>query len=417
MQLVALGINHQSAPLAIREKIAFPPEAVVPALHDVLHSHGAAEAAILSTCNRTELYCRTSEPDALLEWLSRHHPLDQAELARYVYRLEHRDVARHAFRVASGLDSMVLGEAQILGQMKQAVRTAGQAGSLGWLLNKLFQRTFSVAKEVRSRTDIGANSVSLAAAAVRVASRIFEDLSRQSILFVGAGEMIELALTHFAARSPKRITIANRTPERAHGLADRFDGEVITLEALPDHVAAHDIIVSCTASTLPILGKGLMERAVKARRHRPVVMIDLAVPRDIEPEVGTLDDVFLYSIDDLGHIVEQGIGQRQAAATQAEAIIEASVSNFVHWMEARDAVPTIRQLRDQAEQYRAAELDRARRMLARGDDPHEVMEAMSHGLVNKMLHEPTHALNHARSEERAQLVEMLQRWFGPKHFR
>jgi glutamyl-tRNA reductase len=316
---------------------------------------------------------------------------------------------KHAFRVASGLDSMVLGEPQILGQFKNAVRTAEAAGTLGLLLNKLFQRTFSVAKTVRSETDIGASTVSMAAAAVQLAERIYPSIAEQSLLFVGAGEMIDLCATHFAAHHPKRMTFANRTPERAQQLADRFLGRTISLNDLPTQLALYDIVVCCTANPLPIIGKGLVESALRARKHRPMLMFDLAVPRDVEGEVGRLDDVFLYTVDDLGKIAREGADVRQGAVSQAEVIIENQVTDFMHWLGNRELVPTIRALRDSAERARRHELERAQRRLGRGDDPQRVIEELSSALTNKFLHAPTHALNHASDEDREQLAAMLRR--------
>ena len=311
------------------------------------------EAAIISTCNRTEVYCSTPEPNRAIDWLARFHRLKPQTLEPFLYTLPRERAVSHAFRVASGLDSMVLGEPQILGQMKEAVKSAENAGTLGTVLHKLFQSTFSVAKEVRSHTDIGASSVSMAAAAVKVAERIFASVAEQKILFIGAGEMIELCSTHFAARQPRHITFANRTLERGQELARRHGGEAIALNDLPEQLAFHDIVVTCTASTLPILGKGMIERAIKARRHRPILMIDLAVPRDVEAEVSELDDVFLYSVDDLGKIIQEGLDIRQAAVAQAEAIITAGVDGFMHWLESRELVPTIRAMRDQARSHAA----------------------------------------------------------------
>jgi glutamyl-tRNA reductase len=411
MQLYVFGINHRNASLEVREQVAFPAETLKPALSELVQTRPVEEAAILSTCNRTEIYCRTDSAGAVIAWLTHYRSLQDQHLSAYVYRLEGSAVARHAFRVACGLESMVLGEAQILGQMKQAVRAASEAGTLSWLLNKLFQCTFSVAKEVRSATEIGRNSVSMAAATLKLATSIFGNLREQSVLFVGAGEMIELCATHFAAQTPKRISVANRTQARAQELAERLGGMALSLSELPEKIAAHDIIVTCTASALPIVGKGLMERVIRQRRHRPVLMVDLAVPRDIEPEVGKLDDVFLYTIDDLGHIIQQGIDSRQTSVTHAEAIIEAHVASFMQWLEARELVPTIRQLRDHGETYRRAELERARRMLARGEDPEDVLIALSHGLLNKFLHHPTIALSRASGEEREGLVRLLNRLF------
>jgi glutamyl-tRNA reductase len=313
--------------------------------------------------------------------------------------------------VASGLDSMVLGEAQILGQFKQAVRTAQAAGTLGLLLNKLFQRTFSVAKAVRSETDIGAATVSMASAAVSVARHIYPSIEEQSVLFIGAGEMIELTATHFAAHHPRGITFANRTAERAGQLADRFRGRPITLNDLSARLAAHDIVVTCTASPRPIIGKGLVESALRARKHRPMLMFDLAVPRDIEGEVGALDDVFLYTVDDLGNIAREGIDTRQNAVSQAEVIIENQVADFMHWFGNRELVPAIRALRDSGERARRHAFERALRRLARGDDPQMVLEHLSRSLTAKLLHAPTHALSHAREEDRDELSRLLSRLY------
>ena len=421
MQLLTIGINHHTAPVALRERVAFPLEQLKPAL-DAFQgiwrgraSLSAPEAAILSTCNRTELYCATDDRaarDAALQWLSSYHGLSVDELAPHVYALPQSEAVRHAFRVASGLDSMVLGETQILGQMKNAVRSASEAGALGTYLNQLFQRTFAMAKEVRGNTAVGAQSVSMAAAAVRLAQRIFDKISSQRVLFIGAGEMIELCATHFAAQEPRELAIANRTIERGAKLAERLGGRAMPLSDLPARMHEFDIIVSCTASTLPIIGLGAVERAVKARRRRPIFMVDLAVPRDIEPEVAELQDVFLYTVDDLGAIVREGNASRQAAVAQAEAIIETRVQSFMQWLDTRSVVPVIRHMHTQADLLRRAELERAMKMLSRGDDPAAVLEALSQSLTNKLIHGPTHALNRAGSDERATLVELLGGFYG-----
>ena len=416
MQLLTIGINHHTAPVALRERVAFPLEQIKPALATFKDiwlgpaSRSAPEAAILSTCNRTELYCATDDQavrEAAIQWFSRYHNLPVNELAPHVYALPQSEAVRHAFRVASGLDSMVLGETQIVGQMKDAVRTASEAGALGTYLNQLFQRTFAVAKEVRTTTEIGSQSVSMAAAAVRLAQRIFDKVANQRVLFIGAGEMIELCATHFAAQKPRELVVANRTAERGTRLAERFNGRAIPLADLPARMHEFDIIVSCTASTLPIIGLGAVERAVKARRHRPIFMVDLAVPRDIEPEVGKLEDVFLYTVDDLGAIVREGNASRQAAVAQAETIIETRVQNFMQWLDARSIVPVIRHMHTQADLLRRAEVERAQKMLARGDDPAAVIEALSQALTNKLIHGPTHALNRASSENRDKLIELM----------
>ena len=391
MALYTLGLNHQTAPLAVRERVVFHVERLCEALAELKRGL-AQEAAILSTCNRTELYVSGEQPAALAQWLAQYHRLHPQELQRYLYTLPREQAVRHAFRVASGLDSMVIGEPQILGQMKAAARAAESAGTLGTVLHKLFQRTFAVAKEVRSSTPIGAASVSMAAAAVKLAARIFPSLRDQSVLLIGAGEMIELTATHFAAQGPARITVANRTLERGERLAARFNAGAIELRSLAEHLHEYDVVVSCTASSLPILGKGLVERALRSRRRRPIFMVDLAVPRDVEPEVAELDDVFLYTVDDLAAIVSANLDERRAAVDQAEAIIETQVGQFMSWMRQRDSVPAIRALREGAEHLRREELEHALRLLERGEPPASVMERLSHALTNKLLHAPTQQL-------------------------
>lgn len=423
MQLSAVGLNHTTAPLALREKVAFPPEQIaqaVTAARNWFARHGQSgnnEATILSTCNRTELYAVSQTPqalDAAAHFLADYHQLPYGDLRPHLYTLPQDNAVRHAFRVASGLDSMVLGEPQILGQMKDAVRQADEAGALGTYLHQMFQRTFAVAKEVRSTTEIGAHSVSMAAAAVRLALRIFDKIADQRVLFIGAGEMIELCATHFAAQNPKAITIANRTLERGESLAHRFNAQAIRLADLPHELANFDIIVSCTASSLPIIGLGLMERAVKQRRHKPIFMVDLAVPRDIETEVGQLDDVFLYTVDDLSSVVQTGIEHRQAAVAQAEAIIETRVQSFMHWVDGRAIVPVIQEIQQHSEHLRQLELERARKMLARGDNIDEVLEALSKGLTAKFLHGPQQALHQASGDERTRLAHILPQLFRSK---
>jgi glutamyl-tRNA reductase len=411
MQLFAFGINHQTAPLAVREQVVFHAEGLIAALRDLVDRRPVQEAAIISTCNRTEVYCKTEDPPAAVDWMAGYHRLKTQQIEPYLYRLPQEHAVKHAFRVASGLDSMVLGEPQILGQFKQAVRTAQAAGTLGVYLNKLFQRTFAVAKTVRSETEIGAATVSMASAAVGLAQRIYPSIVEQSVLFIGAGEMVELCATHFAAHHPRRMTFANRTLERAQPLADRFLGRAITLNELPPQLAQHDIVVSCTASTLPIIGKGLVESALRARKHRPMLMFDLAVPRDVEGEVGELDDVFLYSVDDLGNLAREGMAVRGNAVAQAEVIIENQVTDFMHWLGNRELVPTIRALRDSAERARRHEMERALRRLAKGEDPQVVLESLSHALTAKLMHAPTHALSHARDDDREVLAQLLTRLY------
>jgi glutamyl-tRNA reductase len=411
MQLYALGLNHHTAPLAIRERVAFGPGSLGRALHELTNGQAACEAAILSTCNRTELYFTGQEPRYAADWLARFHSLPLGDISPYLYSHPEREAVRHVFRVASGLDSMVLGEPQILGQVKDAARQAEEAGTLGVLLHRLFQNTFSVAKEVRSTTAIGANIVSMAAAAVRLTEQIFGRIDDLNILFIGAGEMIELCAAHFAGGKPRAIAIANRTENRAQALAGRFNARTMKIEAIAEALPEFDVVVSCTASPLPIVGLGMAERAVKARKHRPIVMVDLAVPRDVEAEVGELDDVFLYTVDDLAQLVESGVESRQQAVVEAEGIINTRVNGFLHWMQARDAVPVIRTLRQHAETVREAELDRALKLLMRGGDPSKALEALSHGITNKLMHGPTCYLNQAEGEQHAEAGEIVRRLF------
>ncbi|VFR26924.1 Glutamyl-tRNA reductase [plant metagenome] len=421
VDVLTFGLNHTSAPVSVRERVSMPIELLKPALAGLRSAFGGrvSEAAILSTCNRTEVYCAAdpSVSEQLPQWLADFHSLAAGDLDPHLYRHDRDGAVRHAFRVASGLDSMVLGEPQILGQMKDAVRTAGEAGSLGTLLHQLFQRTFSVAKEVRSQTAIGANSVSMAAAAVRLAERVFGDLSQARTLFIGAGEMIDLCATHFAARKPAGMVVANRTLERAETLAGKFSATTMRLTDLPERLAEFDVVVSCTASSLPILGLGLVERATRKRRHRPMVMVDLAVPRDIEPEVARLGDVYLYSVDDLGKLVQSGADARRAAVVQAEAIIDTRVDNFMRWMATRAVVPVIRDLHQAAADVQGAELERARRLLARGESPEAVLEQLAHGLTQKYLHGPLAALHQSQDADREQLIEMLPRLFPSRDMR
>ena len=418
MQLYTIGVNHTTAPIAIRENIAFSDANLRHALSDLTANNAtyiASEAAILSTCNRTEIYVQSNSPEFIVNWLADYHRLDLNKVQPYTYTLTNQDAVKHAFRVASGLDSMVLGEPQILGQFKQSVKIAQDAGTLGTLLHKLFQRTFEVAKEVRTNTDIGGSSISMAAAAVKLAQRIFGDISQQKVLFIGAGEMIELCADHFAAQRPKSMLVANRTLERGNNLAEKINGEAILLNDLPARFAEFDIVITSTASQLPIVGLGMVERAVKTRRHRPMFMVDLAVPRDIEPEVAQLDDVFLYTVDDLAQVVSEGMVNRQEAAINAEMIVQARVDTFMQWLAKRDAVPTIKALRDQAEAMRQTELEKALKLIQKGEKAEIVLEALSNALTNKFLHAPSHALNQAHGDEHAKLENILKQLYQIKN--
>ncbi|MGE5093806.1 MAG: glutamyl-tRNA reductase [Betaproteobacteria bacterium] len=415
MPLFALGLNHRTAPIDVREAVAFTPEAQRAALPRLQRESGAAEVVLVSTCNRSEIYLRGEDASALgraTGWLHQHAPGRVTDLEAHLYRHHDEAVARHAMRVACGLDSMVLGEPQILGQVKSAVKIATEAGTLGGPLDRLFQQTFSVAKQVRAQTAIGESSVSMGAAAVGLARQLFGDLSRTRLLLIGAGEMIELVAAHFAAHHPQGIAVANRTLERGQALATRIGATAMSLADLPGRIHEFDAVVSCTASTLPIIGKGMVERALRRRRSRPMYFVDLAVPRDIEPEVGELDDVFLQTLDSLGRVTQENSRKRADAVTLADEIIDARVREFAGWLQARAAVPLIRELRSRAEHDRQIELARARQRLARGDDPMQVIEALSSGLANKLLHPPMQALKRASGEERERIVRTLSEIYG-----
>jgi len=408
MALHVLGINHHSAPLEIREKLAFPPETQAQALTSLAGCPGVAEAVLVSTCNRTEVYCRADDLEAVRHWLRDAAAKSGLAIEEHLYAHSEGEAVRHAFRVAAGLDSMVLGEPQILGQVKQSVRTAQHSGTLGSTLNRLFQHTFSVAKEVRTQTAIGAQSISMSAAALKLAQNLFGDISRTRLLLIGVGEMVELAATYFVAQGPQSVVVANRTLARGEAFARRFSGSAISLEQLPERLHEFDVVITGTASTLPILSRAAFERALKARRYRPMFVVDFAVSRDVEPEAAELEDIFLYTIDDLGTIVQEGAGQRQAAVAEAETIIDRQVEAFRTWLAARGAVPTIVQLRTRADEYRAGELAKAKQRLARGDDPEKVLETLAVGLMNKILHHPTQALNRAGDGERESLVRAIE---------
>jgi len=418
VKLLALGINHKTAPVEIREKVAFAPDILDSALHELVSQQAVNEAAILSTCNRTELYCSCSvaiqNSDPIVDWISHYHQLNQQDVAPYVYAYADSAAVQHILRVASGLDSLVLGEPQILGQIKDAYTYANKAGVIGQQLNRLFQHTFSVAKQIRTDTAIGSNPVSVAFAAVSLAKQIFTDLSAHEALLIGAGETIELVARHLQEQGIKNIIVANRTVERAQILASQFDGEAIPLSEMPERLVDADIIIASTASQLPILGKGAVERALKQRKHRPIFMVDIAVPRDIEPEVGTLRDVYLYTVDDLHEVIEENHKSRQAAAEEAEEIIEIQVEHFMSWLRSLDAVDTIRSFREQAEYIRDISLRQAQRQIASGKDPQQVIHDLARILTNKLIHEPTVQLNRAAVEGRKTFLEHARELYNLK---
>ena len=415
MQLNVVGLNHQTAPLSIREKLAFAAALLPDAVSQLVSSHAAKEAVILSTCNRTEIYS-VGDTEQIIRWLAAYQHLDVEEIRPYLYTLGCSDTIRHVFRVACGLDSMVLGEPQILGQIKDAVRIAQEQNTIDTWLNALFQKTFSVAKEVRSGTAVGENSVSMAAASVKMAEQIFPLISDLNILLIGAGEMIELVAIYFAAKKPKLITVTNRTLPRAEELCDKLGvhAEPALLSDLPNILHLYDVVVSSTASQLPLVGKGMVESALKQRHIMPMFMLDLAVPRDIEEEVGSLNDAYLYTVDDMMGIVQQGKDARQKAAAGAEVMVEQKVAEFLEWQQSRhQSVPLILTLREDGERARLYVLENAMKQLAKGTSPEEVLERLSIQLTNKLLHSPTRTLNKAGAQD-AHLVDAVAKIYHLK---
>lgn len=416
MPLLALGINHKTAPIDIRERVAFTPERLPDALRELVGQTAVNEAAILSTCNRTELYCGLDdlEPREVIQWLSRFHGLDPAQVEPYTYIFPNQEAVRHILRVASGLDSLILGEPQILGQIKDAYGKASHIGTVGRLLNRLFQHTFTVAKQVRTDTAIGSSPVSVAFAAVSLAKQIFSNFDKHTALLIGAGETIELVARHLKEIGIGRIIIANRTLERAQHLAHELDGYAIELGDIPAHLAEADIVISSTASPLPILGKGMVESAIKARRRQPMLMVDIAVPRDIESQVGELQDVYLYTVDDLQEIIQEGLKSRQEAAKQAEEIIDVQVHHFMGWLRSLSSIDVIRQFREQSILTRDSELDKALRKLASGAPADEVLQLLAHNLTNKLIHEPSTQMRQAGHDGRTELLEAARELFALK---
>ena len=416
MTLHAIGINYNTAPVSIRERLSFPAESLESSLKALWSNHRVNGAAILSTCNRTEFYCQTEgdNTQSLIEWIAENKKIHTADFTPYLYNHTDSQSIRHMFRVACGLDSMVLGEPQILGQMKTAYQAAYEAGTLGKHLGKLFHHTFSAAKKVRTDTAIGSSPVSVAFAAVQLAQQIFDSLNDQTALLIGAGETIELTARHLHQNNIGRIIIANRTFDKAHALASQFNGYAIALSEIPNHLAEADIVVSSTASQLPILGKGRVESAIKKRKHKPIFMVDLAVPRDIEAEVEQLRDVYLYTVDDLQNSIDENMDSRRKAAKQAEEIIDAQVEYFLSWMRSQGAQTVIKDYRQQAELTRDAVLAKALKQLNNGRSAEEVLNLMAHTLTNKLIHAPSAQLREAGANERHDLVAAAREIFKLK---
>ncbi|MGP3791395.1 glutamyl-tRNA reductase [Pseudomonas sp. B392_1p] len=414
MAFLALGINHKTASVDVRERVAFTPEQMVEALQQLCRLTSSGEAAILSTCNRSELYVRQESPeaDAVLRWLADFHGLSLDDLRACAYVHTEDEAVRHMMRVACGLDSLVLGEPQILGQMKSAYAVAREAGTVGPLLGRLFQATFSTAKTVRTDTAIGENPVSVAFAAVSLAKQIFSNLQNSQALLIGAGETITLVARHLHEQGVKRIVVANRTLERASQLAAEFGARAVLLSEIPDELVGSDIVISSTASQLPILGKGAVERALKLRKHKPMFMVDIAVPRDIESQVGELDDVYLYTVDDLHDVVEENLKSRQGAAQAAEELVNLGAGEFMVRLRELAAVDVLRAYRQQAEQLRNEELAKAQRLLANGGAPEDVLAQLARSLTNKLLHAPSVQLKKFSADGRGDALAVAQELFG-----
>ncbi|ALS98127.1 glutamyl-tRNA reductase [Lacimicrobium alkaliphilum] len=413
MALIAFGINHNTAPVEVREKVAFSADSQLAALLALKEQLGSQESVILSTCNRTEIYADVNVSEQQLgQWLAAFHQLDNSAIENASYCFTQDQAIRHLMRVASGLDSMVLGEPQILGQVKQAYTSARHSGMVGSGFDRLFQQTFSVAKKVRSDTDIGANAVSVAFAAVQLAKHIFSSLNKVNVLLIGAGETIELVARHLHEQKVQSIRVANRTLSRASEMAQPLGADVITLAQIPDHLHEADVVISSTASQLPILGKGVVERALKKRRHQPMFLVDLAVPRDVESEVAELDDAYLYTVDDLQQIVQENRASRQSAAEKAEALIEQGVAEFLIWHDTLASVDLVRSYREQSEAHKQKLQQRALKQLQEGKDAEAVIAELANKLTNSLIHAPTKAIKHAAANKDQSTLELLRQALG-----
>ncbi|BDX01953.1 MAG: glutamyl-tRNA reductase [Marinomonas sp.] len=401
MPLITVGVNHKTAPVSIRERVAFAPEKMIDALSSLIAEKRANEAVIVSTCNRTELYCSVEDAtkiEEVIAWLGEYHGIALLELQQYCYTHSDDDSVRHVMRVASGLDSLILGEPQILGQVKSAYAVSQEGSCIGPELESLFQRTFSVAKRVRTDTAIGENPVSIAFAAVSLAQRIFADIRNSTALLIGAGQTIELVARHLKENGIKRIIVANRTLARAETLANELNAEAIMLGEIGDYLSQADIVISSTASQLPIIGKGMVERATSKRRHSPMLLIDIAVPRDIEPEVDEVNDAYLYTVDDLHSVIEENVRARQDAAKAAEQMIEEGVDAYRRVVESRKVSDLIVSFRQSAEAVKNTELEKALKSLEMGQSPEQVVSKLAHGLMNKLIHAPTRYLRDAGAD-------------------
>ena len=413
MDLNIIGLNHKTAPLSLREKFVFPSDQISNALLD-LKSKKVSQVAILSTCNRTEIYFNGPKIQIVYQWLADYHHIKLSQLKKHLYHFNNQEALTHSYRVASGLDSMFLGETQILGQMKQAAKISDYAGTQGKFLSHFFQTVFEAAKEIRSKTNIGASNTTIASSTFSLAKKIFGDVRQTKIIFVGAGEMTELIAKYFNSHQPKKITIANRSILRGKNLAKKIGGEACLLGEINDKLHNYDVVISCTGSQLPIIGLGMIERAVKIRKHKPMLLIDLAIPRDIEPEISKLNDIFLYTLDELAQIAQEGIDNRTGAVKEAEVIIEKKVSNFYKKNNKKKASPTIVSLRNQFEVNRLKEIDKAKKQFKNGKSIDEILESLSNNLSNKFLHHPTKALNDSAANETKEISELLKKIYNLK---
>lgn len=401
MSILTVGINHTTAPVEVRERVVFDAKTIPETLRSLLKLPGVAEAAVLSTCNRTEVTCWHDQDDSIIQipdWLSEHHNISATEITPYLYNHNDGEAVRHLLRVACGLDSMVLGEPQILGQLKSAYQQASESDTLGRYLNRLYQTTFQTAKKIRTETEIGSSAVSVAFAAVSLAKQIFGNLNEQTALLIGAGETIELTARHLKSQNIKHLLIANRTLSRAEQLSEQFDAQPLSLIDVNSVLDQADIVISSTASSLPVLGKGAVERALKKRKHRPMFMVDIAVPRDIEPETGDLPDVYLYTVDDLHDVIAENMRSRRKAAEQAEELVDAQVHDFMGWLKSQDAIHLVKEHRNQATEIQSAVTAQAMQMLAQGKSAEEALKFLSHNLTNKLIHSTTYSLNRAAHE-------------------
>ena len=416
MSFIAIGINHQTAPVAIREKVAFTPTTLAGALKLYAQQKEHAELVILSTCNRTEVFANSEQVNLidLAKWLAEVHEIEHSELAEYLYNYENEKAIAHLMQVACGLDSLILGEPQILGQVKQAFSEAKHIGTVNGQFEKIFQSTFSIAKKVRTHTDIGANAVSVAYAAVQLAKQIFSNLSRSHVMLIGAGTTIELVAKHLAEFDLKKITVANRTLSTALKLANSLptESEAITISEIPERLASADIVISSTASALPILGQGTVARALKERKYKPMLMIDLAVPRDIEEQVSDIDDVYLYTVDDLQHIVKQNVENREHAANQANEMINSQVDDLLKWQKQHEKLDLIKAYREDVQLSKQALEEKALAKLAQGESPEKVLQELSYKLSKAMMHGPTKAIQKAIANPQAKALDVLEEVFG-----